>query len=88
MPVRYWTSVWLRALSPSRVWFCSLDVSAKSRVVVTGDNMGHVILLSTDGKEVGTMWPTPTPNPPLVLCLYLIETFLCSFGISECTKRK
>ncbi|XP_049980218.1 DNA damage-binding protein 2 isoform X2 [Alexandromys fortis] len=35
-----------------KVWFCSLDVSAKSRVVVTGDNMGHVILLNTDGKEL------------------------------------
>ncbi|XP_020034722.2 DNA damage-binding protein 2 isoform X2 [Castor canadensis] len=34
------------------VWFCSLDVSAKSRVVVTGDNVGHVILLNTDGKEL------------------------------------
>ncbi|XP_032759553.1 DNA damage-binding protein 2 isoform X4 [Rattus rattus] len=34
-----------------KVWFCSLDVSAKSRVVVTGDNMGHVILMNTDGKE-------------------------------------
>ncbi|XP_038187903.1 DNA damage-binding protein 2 [Arvicola amphibius] len=35
-----------------KVWFCSLDVSAKSRVVVTGDNMGHVILLNIDGKEL------------------------------------
>ncbi|XP_063139038.1 DNA damage-binding protein 2 isoform X4 [Rattus norvegicus] len=35
-----------------KVWFCSLDVSAKSRVVVTGDNMGHVILTNTDGKEL------------------------------------
>ncbi|XP_032759550.1 DNA damage-binding protein 2 isoform X1 [Rattus rattus] len=35
-----------------KVWFCSLDVSAKSRVVVTGDNMGHVILMNTDGKEL------------------------------------
>ncbi|XP_004851942.1 DNA damage-binding protein 2 [Heterocephalus glaber] len=34
------------------IWFCSLDVSAKSRVLVTGDNMGHVILLNTDGKEL------------------------------------
>uniref|UniRef100_A0A8C6D0L4 DNA damage-binding protein 2 n=1 Tax=Moschus moschiferus TaxID=68415 RepID=A0A8C6D0L4_MOSMO len=34
------------------VWFCSLDVSVKSRVVVTGDNVGHVILLNTDGKEL------------------------------------
>ncbi|VTJ77588.1 Hypothetical predicted protein [Marmota monax] len=34
------------------VWFCSLDVSANSRMVVTGDNVGHVILLNTDGKEL------------------------------------
>ncbi|XP_023384534.1 DNA damage-binding protein 2 isoform X2 [Pteropus medius] len=33
-------------------WFCSLDVSAKSRVVVTGDNVGNVILLNMDGKEL------------------------------------
>ncbi|KAM7236133.1 hypothetical protein CapIbe_013319, partial [Capra ibex] len=34
------------------VWFCSLDVSVKSRVVVTGDNVGHVILLNMDGREL------------------------------------
>ncbi|KAM5248410.1 DNA damage-binding protein 2 [Ctenodactylus gundi] len=34
------------------VWFCSLDVSARSRMVVTGDNVGNVILLNTDGKEL------------------------------------
>nr|KAF6437391.1 damage specific DNA binding protein 2 [Molossus molossus] len=33
-------------------WFCSLDVSAESRVVVTGDNVGHVVLLNMDGKEL------------------------------------
>ncbi|XP_007955739.1 DNA damage-binding protein 2 [Orycteropus afer afer] len=33
-------------------WFCSLDVSAGSRVVVTGDNAGQVILLNMDGKEL------------------------------------
>nr|KAF6464767.1 damage specific DNA binding protein 2 [Rousettus aegyptiacus] len=33
-------------------WFCSLDVSATSRVVVTGDNVGNVILLNMDGKEL------------------------------------
>lgn len=42
----------LTAVSPSSIWFCSLDVSASSRVLVTGDNVGHVILLNTDGKEV------------------------------------
>ncbi|KAH0519026.1 DNA damage-binding protein 2 [Microtus ochrogaster] len=36
----------------SRIQQEILDVSAKSRVVVTGDNMGHVILLDTDGKEL------------------------------------
>ncbi|XP_027631217.1 DNA damage-binding protein 2 isoform X3 [Tupaia chinensis] len=34
------------------VWFCSLDVSAKSRMVVTGDNVGNVVLLNMDGKEL------------------------------------
>ncbi|XP_012644647.1 DNA damage-binding protein 2 [Microcebus murinus] len=34
------------------VWFCSLDVSASSRMVVTGDNVGNVILLHMDGKEL------------------------------------
>ncbi|XP_072615030.1 DNA damage-binding protein 2 isoform X6 [Vulpes vulpes] len=33
-------------------WFCSLDVSARSRMVVTGDNVGHVILLNMDGREL------------------------------------
>ncbi|XP_035118501.1 DNA damage-binding protein 2 isoform X2 [Callithrix jacchus] len=34
------------------IWFCSLDVSANSRMVVTGDNVGNVILLNMDGKEL------------------------------------
>ncbi|XP_037378243.1 DNA damage-binding protein 2 isoform X1 [Talpa occidentalis] len=38
--------------STCNLWFCSLDVSAKSRVVVTGDNVGHVVLLNMDGKEL------------------------------------
>ncbi|KFW05000.1 DNA damage-binding protein 2, partial [Eurypyga helias] len=33
-------------------WYCSVDVSASSRAVVTGDNMGNVVLLSTSGKEI------------------------------------
>ncbi|XP_007497473.2 DNA damage-binding protein 2 isoform X3 [Monodelphis domestica] len=33
-------------------WYTSVDVSAKSRVVVTGDSVGNVILLNMDGKEV------------------------------------
>ncbi|XP_004683620.1 PREDICTED: DNA damage-binding protein 2 isoform X1 [Condylura cristata] len=38
--------------STCNLWFCSLDVSAKSRVVVTGDSVGHVVLLNMDGKEL------------------------------------
>ncbi|XP_053416339.1 DNA damage-binding protein 2 [Nycticebus coucang] len=34
------------------VWFCSLDVSAGSRMVVTGDNVGNVVLLHMGGKEL------------------------------------
>ncbi|XP_031315520.1 DNA damage-binding protein 2 isoform X1 [Camelus dromedarius] len=50
------------------IWFCSLDVSVKSRVVVTGDNVGHVILLNMDGREVRSLKPGPPPpslNPIL-----------------------
>lgn len=54
---------------PPSFWFCSLDVSAKSRVVVTGDNVGNVILLNMDGKEVrswelGSSLSFPYPQPP------------------------
>nr|XP_035960969.1 DNA damage-binding protein 2 isoform X1 [Halichoerus grypus] len=55
-------------------WFCSLDVSARSRMVVTGDNVGHVILLNMDGREVRSLeprsslslpnQPPPPPRPP------------------------
>lgn len=41
-------------------WFCSLDVSAKSRVVVTGDNVGHVILLNMDGRELISVLMEPS----------------------------
>ncbi|KAB1272012.1 DNA damage-binding protein 2 [Camelus dromedarius] len=47
---------------------CNLDVSVKSRVVVTGDNVGHVILLNMDGREVRSLKPGPPPpslNPIL-----------------------
>lgn len=37
---------------PSSCWYCSVDVSASCRVVVTGDNVGNVVLLSTSGEEV------------------------------------
>ncbi|KAJ7406108.1 DNA damage-binding protein 2 [Pitangus sulphuratus] len=33
-------------------WYCSVDVSASSRAVVTGDNVGNVVLLSTSGEEI------------------------------------
>ncbi|XP_045146954.1 DNA damage-binding protein 2 isoform X2 [Echinops telfairi] len=49
----------LRILASSNncnVWFCSLDVSASSRMVVTGDNAGQVILLNMDGQEAA--WHT------------------------------
>ncbi|OXB82239.1 UNVERIFIED_CONTAM: hypothetical protein H355_007936 [Colinus virginianus] len=32
-------------------WYCSVDVSASCRAVVTGDNLGNVVLLSTSGEE-------------------------------------
>ncbi|XP_003214666.2 DNA damage-binding protein 2 isoform X2 [Anolis carolinensis] len=33
-------------------WYCSVDVSATCRTVVTGDNVGNAILLSTDGEKI------------------------------------
>ena len=39
-------------LFPSSCWYCSVDVSASCRAVVTGDNVGNVVLLSTAGDEV------------------------------------
>ncbi|XP_059578813.1 DNA damage-binding protein 2 isoform X4 [Alligator mississippiensis] len=33
-------------------WYCSVDVSASCRTVVTGDNVGNVVLLSTGGDEI------------------------------------
>uniref|UniRef100_A0A8V0ZRW7 DNA damage-binding protein 2 n=1 Tax=Gallus gallus TaxID=9031 RepID=A0A8V0ZRW7_CHICK len=33
-------------------WYCSVDVSASCRAVVTGDNLGNVVLLSTSGEEI------------------------------------
>ena len=74
---------------PSSFWFCSLDVSAERRVVVTGDNVGHVVLLNLDGREVcspepGASLSLPSPHPPhpcLVLRPHLNQAFLRSFGI-------
>ncbi|OCT81934.1 hypothetical protein XELAEV_18024442mg [Xenopus laevis] len=34
------------------MWYCSLDVSAGMQCVVTGDNVGNVVLLETCGKEI------------------------------------
>ncbi|XP_042317317.1 DNA damage-binding protein 2 isoform X2 [Sceloporus undulatus] len=33
-------------------WYCSVDVSPTRQSVVTGDNVGNVILLSTEGKKI------------------------------------
>ncbi|XP_028916023.1 DNA damage-binding protein 2 [Ornithorhynchus anatinus] len=33
-------------------WYCGVDVSTDGRVVVTGDTMGNVVLLSTDGDTI------------------------------------
>ncbi|KFO91544.1 DNA damage-binding protein 2, partial [Buceros rhinoceros silvestris] len=33
-------------------WYCSVDVCASCRAVVTGDNVGNVVLLSTSGEEI------------------------------------
>ncbi|XP_007431630.1 DNA damage-binding protein 2 [Python bivittatus] len=33
-------------------WYCSVDVSATRRTVVTGDNVGNVILFSTEGEQI------------------------------------
>uniref|UniRef100_A0A6J0U4K8 DNA damage-binding protein 2 n=1 Tax=Pogona vitticeps TaxID=103695 RepID=A0A6J0U4K8_9SAUR len=33
-------------------WYCSVDVSAAWRSVLTGDNVGNVILLSTEGEKI------------------------------------
>lgn len=33
-------------------WYCSVDVSASCRAVVTGDNLGNVVLLSTSGEKI------------------------------------
>ncbi|PIO41147.1 hypothetical protein AB205_0020000 [Aquarana catesbeiana] len=37
------------------MWYCSLDVSASRQSVVTGDNVGNVVLLETCGKEIFKM---------------------------------
>ncbi|XP_063293638.1 DNA damage-binding protein 2 isoform X1 [Pelobates fuscus] len=34
------------------MWYCSLDVSASQQCVLTGDNVGKVVLLETCGKEI------------------------------------
>lgn len=44
---------------PFSFWFCSLDVSARSQVLVTRDSVGHVTLLNMDGREVCSLEPRP-----------------------------
>ncbi|XP_048339791.1 DNA damage-binding protein 2 [Sphaerodactylus townsendi] len=36
-------------------WYCSVDASAICRTVVTGDNVGNVILLSTEGEKIWSL---------------------------------
>ncbi|XP_053112391.1 DNA damage-binding protein 2 isoform X2 [Hemicordylus capensis] len=36
-------------------WYCSVDVSATCRTVVTSDNVGNVVLLSTEGEKIWNM---------------------------------
>lgn len=33
-------------------WYCSVDVSASCRTVVTGDNVGNVVLFGMQGEKV------------------------------------
>lgn len=58
----------LTSYNTCNFWFCCLDVSAESRMVVTGDNAGHVIQLNMDGREVHSREPEsslsiPYPQP-------------------------
>lgn len=43
-------------LCPS-YWFCCVDVSVSRQMLVTGDNVGQLILLSLDGQKVRTCPP-------------------------------
>lgn len=33
-------------------WYCCLDVSVSRQMLVTGDNMGQLVLLGLDGQKV------------------------------------
>ncbi|XP_075875411.1 DNA damage-binding protein 2 [Nelusetta ayraudi] len=34
------------------LWYCCVDVSVSRQMLVTGDNVGHLILLGLDGKKI------------------------------------
>ncbi|KAM9377185.1 DNA damage-binding protein 2 [Pholidichthys leucotaenia] len=36
----------------SHYWYCCVDVSVSRRMLVTGDNMGHLVLLGLDGQKI------------------------------------
>lgn len=40
------------SLPPPSFWYCCVDVSVSRQMLVTGDNMGKLILLGLDGKKV------------------------------------
>lgn len=39
-------------LCSSSFWFCCVDVSVSRQMLVTGDNVGQLLLLSMDGQKV------------------------------------
>lgn len=40
------------SILPPSFWYCCVDVSVSRQMLVTGDNMGKLILLGLDGKKV------------------------------------
>lgn len=49
---------------PPSLWYCCVDVSVSRQMLVTGDNVGNLILLGLDGKKVRgqtlVWWSTST----------------------------
>lgn len=39
-------------------WYCCVDVSVSRRMLVTGDNVGQLVLLGLDGQKVGVHYST------------------------------